>query len=346
MPAKRRLPKTIWAPTAARAKTRKRRGSFSAPPRTRAIAKRPRKRARGTKTVVSSVRRGTIRPTISQALRFLSPWGKGQNPLPSQESLGVFTTLSHIGRFNLQTQPTAGSGPILMVYQPSARGIYQVSTWQDTGVVWEGGHLLDGPLASMATADAPLQMRCMRAGVRIKNVTESRNVGGTVRIFVSSSPIDLSFVGTSANLTVPSFNSIVETARTNPRAREYGGIDFAKSDYSEIVLPPAVFASFNSYGNAPFRDDATIGDYLATQASVAQDMSMASLIVVWEQASLQNDYAVSIACQNAYRYPTNTTLGNMAAPAPHGNQMFVDAAQTAVAAHGSQFAGPSQLFPQ
>jgi hypothetical protein len=274
-------------------------------------------------------RKPVMKRTVDKSLdlTYMSPFDKVLPPI-NNNSQGNFTTITSVSRFNIQTST---SSSIIFIYNPSSRTIHQASAW-DSGT----GNLVSGITSPSFrfTSDTPTNYKPLRAGIRIKNVTQNQETGGLIRILQTSSPIDITFLASNSfALTSGSSSSLIDLVNSNSHSREYTAMNLANTN-SEQIIAPATMAAYNSYGEE-FSAVTGVSAYQAAFDNTKNDMAMNSVIIIFEQTSSVNTYSLTLCAQNGLRYPANTILGEMAKAHPKGQQELVDKVHEALLKNGS-----------
>ena len=269
--------------------------------------------------------------SLLEAQSYMSPFGK-EYPPQNPNSLGHFTTLSSVSR---QTISTSTTNSKVFVFMPGVRGVFQTGLWDVTTGLFTGGSAAYGPTARFLNADAPINMRPLRAGVRIRNVTSNQDVGGMVRVLQQSAPLEWEFVNPiSQDITTNMTAELESACSSNPRSYEKTGQSFIDGE-NEIVISPCTMSSYNSYGNAPFDAAAGASAYQSQVGSLGTDMPMNLVIILFEPTSAVNTYSLTFCEQMALRYPSNTVLNELGKPhSKVTDSKFIDNVHEKLAEHG------------
>lgn len=266
--------------------------------------KMPYKKRAAPKAAVQKKNNGKL--TLTQAQKEMSPFGKDYPPL-NPHSLGNFTTFNSLSRHTLSTSTTDTK---VFVFMPSVRGIYQAAEWNGT-TGEETAPATMSPTYRFSANDTPTAMRPLRAGIRIRNTTSNQDVGGVIRVLQTSSPIEWLFQSPSITWLTPAMvGELVASCRSNPKSVEYSSHSLCYGT-NEFVIAPATSASYNSYGDA-FKHQVSAASFQEQLNSMLNDMSMNTLIIVFEPTSVINTYSITMCHQMALRYPANSVLNELA----------------------------------
>lgn len=257
---------------------------------------------------LSSSRRTSLGGGLSSAdlVRYMSPFGKTEPPL-NTESLGNYLTYNSQGRLAITTSTT---NQILVIYNPSIRGIYQVGAFNITAIESTSGVSISNsfdaaPLFKFKdNTDSPISYRPQRAAVKIQNLSSANNTSGLIKVFQTSSPLEYQYVDTFNML--PSvaweFKNYVEKQATTV---EYTARHFTDNAV-EFVISPATITAYHSYGITPFMSN-SVAYKPQQQADAAQiDMSMNAILILFDKVDAPNTYNLTFGLQNAFRFPANT----------------------------------------
>lgn len=241
-----------------------------------------------------------------KSLMYMSPFGKIEPPV-NNNSLGNFTTLNLLSRFEFSTSTTIRK---VLLFNPSVRGIYQVALWNQDGSV-ASNDILDSSPTYKLRNEAPVNMRPMRAGLRIRNTTANQDVAGIVRMLQQSSALEFEFINplTSA-VSVNFIDEIVQSVEQNPKSHEMTGQELCKG-HNEQVISPCVYSQYNSYGNNPFNSNIGAEPLQVSFNNMVRDMPMNICVMVFEPTSSINTYSITLAEQVATRYPATTILNEL-----------------------------------
>lgn len=252
--------------------------------------------------------RKQLRPSAS----LMSPFNKVYPPF-NNNSLGNFTTLNLISRATFSTSTTDA---LILMYNPSARGIFQTAIWNaTTGAVVVGSVSSQamGPTWRFATADAPLSIRPMRAGLRLHNYTANQDLAGVVRILQQSSPVTFTGNwGASGAITVGLASDLYTGISDNAKSREMTGAELSTNKH-EWIIAPATASQYNSYG-LPFEEVNNWSNFNTQFEAQENDMAMNHLFMVFEPTPTSQTYSVTFGLQAAGRYPTTSILQELAKP--------------------------------
>lgn len=255
------------------------------------------------------------RLTVSQSLEYMSPFNKQSIPPSNNFALGNFTTTDLLSRFTLSTSTTDNT---IFIYDSKIRGIWQAGAW--TGVKGAGTAPLVGQSHNQAplyrfydgsSETQPIAVKPLRAGIKLKNVSENQLIGGTVRVLQISSPLEWEFEGGAsagtATLTENFKNELLSMTEQNPRSVVYSGVEMSRGE-SEFVIAPCNASAYNSYGTLFYTSAVDTAKFEECVKSFVYDMSMNTIIFVFEPTTSVQKYTITMGGQYGFRYPANTIL--------------------------------------
>lgn len=252
------------------------------------------------------------------SLKYLSPFDKNSTPpnLPAGGSLGNFLTVDNKSTFDV---PTSTSDPLLILFQPSVRGAVNLAGYNlATGVAianssqWSTHN-------KYSVSDTPAVSKCLRAGIRLNNVSSAQNRDSIVRVLSISSPLEFEFQSsTSCDFTTTFASELLTMARTHPKARTYTAEDLSTGT-NELVVSPATNASYMSYGTELYNNSTTCTATQNQYRQASKDMAMNHVLIVLEPSNVVNKYTFTAMTQDAFRYPANTLLGALMSAHPTDN---------------------------
>ena len=241
-------------------------------------------------------------------IRYMSPFGKTEPPINS-ESLGNYLTYNCQGRLTISTSTT---NQILVIFNPSVRGFYQVGAWTvATGAVLTGS-AESSPLHKFRdSGDAPIQMRPQRAALRIQNLSSTNNTSGLVKVLMTSSPIEYQFSTTDKwSLTPANALELAGYVEKQPLSMEYSAKHFS-TNAGEFVSSPATFSSYHGYGLGPFMQYESAYFPQFQVDKVLGDMPMNAIILLFDKVDTPNNYNITFGLQAALRFPANTIASEL-----------------------------------
>ncbi len=269
-----------------------------------------------------------------EKLKYMSPFEKnGIGPVLPQ-SLGNYLVTDNIKR---NTIATGSSEPLVLLFCPSVRGCANTILMNgSTGVHVAGSYTQYSTLEKYITSDTPLVTRCLRAGLRIKNLTNGQSRGGVIRVLQISSPLNFAWVSpTVCDLTAAFANSLLDMARSHPRSRSYTAEELA-TGMNELVIAPATNAAYNSYGDEFFSNSYSCADMQDAFERSQRDMSFNNVILVFEPVNPGNSYEVINMTQDGMRFPANTLLNTLQKPSKVDASGRIQATHDAIQASGSE----------
>lgn len=253
-------------------------------------------------------------PTLAESQKELSPWDKPYPPL-NNSSLGNFLTYSALSRYTLTTDTTQTK---VFVFQPSSRGLFTTGEWKADGTYTSGSSGAGPTKRFFSDTDQPTNIRILRSGLRICNISSNDSTQGLVRVYQGSSAIDYQFQSASSdNITSTFANELVAIVDKNPKSKEYSAHQMQTQQ--EFVIAPCNFSSYNSYGKHPTYTDSTAQYQLDLKAPL-DDMPMNVLILTFPPTTVAQSYSISMMSQLALRYPANQILSEISKPAVTGNE--------------------------
>mgnify|MGYP006894002840 CR=1 FL=1 len=272
--------------------------------------------------------------TQREAVEYLSPFNKNFPPM-NPNSLGLGLVVSDFTRAPFSTSQTH---KVILIYNPSCRGALQTGAWNaSTGVSYAGGGSIGGlsPTFKYSSADAPLQLKPLRAGMRIKNLAPQIAREGSITVLQTASPVDIQFVPLSYDINLATAQALVTAVETNPKSRQYTAEQLSTGN-NELVSFPASSSAYNSYGKK-FNPGFASGDQASTWAEAIEDQSMSVTMIVFDVTpTAAQVYTLEFMGQSSLRYPQDTILGALQKPLGGiGTQAVVSEIHTAVAENGS-----------
>ncbi len=270
-----------------------------------------------------------------EKLKYMSPFDKnGIGPVLPQ-SLGNYLVTDNIKR---NTITTGNADPLVLLFCPSVRGCANTILLNGTtGAHVSGSYTQYSTLEKYISSDTPTVTRCLRAGLKIKNLTNGQNRGGVIRVLQISSPLNFEWVApTSCDLTAAFANSLLDMARAHPRARTYTAEDLATGS-NELVLAPATNAAYNSYGDEFFSNSFACSDMQDVFLRSQRDMSINNCIIVLEPVTpVANQYEITNMTQDGMRFPANTLLNTLQKPSRVDSSGKIQKTHDEVQARGSE----------
>lgn len=228
---------------------------------------------------------------------------------PSIQTMGNFNTLSKISRFSLSTSTSTET---IFLFIPSTSGIYQTFAWNSAGGLIPQFQA-NGPIFSLST-EPPLEMRTFRSSVRIRNVTKADNVGGSIQLIQTATPLEIDWASTtSGDITSTYFGELKTMITQSSKSREYSGGEFCTGDKTLIMCPATLdgYQSWKSFNS----DSGWSGLQISTNLGQTS-MSMQTLMIYLPQNTEVNTYNFTICSQVALRYPVGTILNDLSRTQP------------------------------
>lgn len=251
------------------------------------------------------------------AFNYMNPFnGYGSKPPMNGNSLGNFLTMTNSSNITINTGVL---NPVILIYSPSVRGIYQLiafdaATGANITAVNDSGPL--NRFKASTTEAKPISIRPLRSGIQISNITESQRIAGVVRTLQISSAIEFEFTGPASLNVTPAFASqMLALVNSHNRTIEHTGMQYSQR-LGQIVIAPATSSNYNSYGNVGFQEVEGIAAQQLGLALAVNDMSMNNQIILFNPTANQNNYTIKVCSQNALRFPANTTLGELQTAPP------------------------------
>jgi hypothetical protein len=245
----------------------------------------------------------------------MSPFENHRLPPANPQSMGNFITVDLSNSLEINTLTTLDS--ICVVFQPSSRSIYQVNAFNlTTGATINASHS-SSPTWRFRTAGddvQPASMRPLRAGALIKNITQSDQVGGLVKVLQQSSALPWEFTAGSANPTADFCTGVREAVNSHHRTKEYTGKMFSDSG-GECIIAPCTSSAYNSYGSSFAATEGTTQLQLSLNQT-SFDMAMNTLIMVFFPTTSVNKYVIKLGEQVGMRFPTGSLIGQQARTHP------------------------------
>lgn len=273
--------------------------------------------------------------SADQKLKYMSPFDKnGIGPVLPQ-SLGNFLVTDNVKR---NTLTTGSADPLVLLFCPSVRGVANTILLNgNTGIHVTNSYTVYSTLEKYISSDTPTVTRCLRAGLKIKNLTNGQNRGGIIRVLQISSPLNFEWVSpTSCDLTAAFANSLLDMAKSHPRARTYTAEDLATGS-NELVLAPATNAAYNGYGDEFFSNSFACSDMQDVFRRSQRDMSINNCIIVFEPVTpVSNQYEITNMTQDGMRFPANTLLNTLQKPSRVDSTGKIQKTHDAVQALGSE----------
>jgi len=227
--------------------------------------------------------------------------------------MGNFNTLTKISRFSMSTSTTTET---IFLFMPSTSGVYQTLAWNADGVLIPNFYT-NGPIFSLMT-EPPLEMRTFRSSVRIRNVTKADDVGGSIQLIQTATPLEISWANTnSADITSDYFGELKSMITQSSKSREYSGQEFCTGDKT-LVMCPATLDGYQSWKNF-ITPSLTESGWSSLQISTnlgQTSMSMQNLLIYFPQGTEVNTYNFTICSQVAVRYPIGTILNDLSRTQP------------------------------
>jgi hypothetical protein len=241
-------------------------------------------------------------------LKYMSPFDKNNIPPLLPQSLGNFLTVDNMTRFEVSTST---SDPILILFQPSVRGSICIAGYN----LSTGASIADSGQWSTRfkynSNDVPTVSRCLRAGIRANNISNSNTRDGVVRILQFSSPLEHEFTSASScDFTSNYASELLSMVRSHPRARSYTA-ESLSSGVNELVVAQATNSSYNSYGSDFFIPEITCAKTQEQYKNAQKDMSHNNVLIVLESTASVNKYEFTGMTQDALRYPANQLLATL-----------------------------------
>jgi len=261
--------------------------------------------------------------TPSYAFNYMNPFnGYGSKPPHQPTSLGNFLAITHSNAFTLNTSTT---DPLILIYMPSVRGVYQLLLFNSVS----GANIAAANIASplyrynaSGTETKPLSVRMLRSAMQIQNTTENQKIAGLVKSVQISSPLDFNFISAvSLDVTTVFAAEVAQVVNSHSRTVENTAQQYAQK-VAQVVIAPATSSSYNGYGDHSFNPTLGVGSTQLTFSIAQNDMSMNTQIFMFMPTSSVNTYSIKLCSQNAFRFPSNTTLGQLQGPAPPAGATF------------------------
>jgi hypothetical protein len=265
-------------------------------------------------------------------LKYLSPFDKNNTAPLLPQSLGNFLTVDNMTRFEV---PTSTSDPILVLFQPSVRGSINITGYNLTTGVAIANSSQWSTRYKYATADTPTVIRCLRAGIRMNNISNSNTRDGVVRVLQFSSPLEFEFTSASScDLTTNFASELLSMVRSHPRARSYTA-ESLSSGINELVVAQATNASYNSYGTDFFIPETTCAKTQEQFNNAQKDMSHNNVLIVLESTASVNKMEFTGMTQDGLRFPAFQLLSTLQKPSRVDESGYIQRVHETVQGEGS-----------
>lgn len=260
-------------------------------------------------------------------------------PLPN--SLGHSICQNYIHRVPISVV-NSSSTPFIMIYTFTASNLIGMHYIHGNGSPAAASLMSNNQF----NVDAPSHKRNSRFTMNILNTSSNTNLGGTITIIQTQSPLEYEFDATDTSLSVSvNFQTeILTMINNNARSKQYTGYECQKG--LRLSLLPISLSALEEY-DAPAIVLSTNPSQPAKDVfNLANQTSSHGTLIIRFDGIANQTYTMETHTQYAARYPNNTTLGGLGKPQPtissDGLQKVVQTAtnSTTTGEHGT-YVGPA-----
>lgn len=280
---------------------------------------------------IKKARKSTWRKEAQAAVAFFDPWKNAGRPLYVPHSVGAFTTFDYTIRFTI-TLDTASTQLMIIQWTPSKlRGAVFKSTASTIQPLIYAQEYL--------SSNAPNQIRPMRMGVSIKNVTRADQIAGTVVLLNTSDDLDFYGGVSSANgqlnfTTTPNYDAFANAVKGHEKSHVLSAheLAFGRRTTTRPVSTVGMsgwrdWCNITTYNgsNASQVDTETL--YALNQGNTFRNLS--NVAVFFPNVATMQTYEVEVRGQDALTFSFGHLANKFAKDPPLGSPEWFDKMVTA-----------------